>query len=194
MACHTKITSLAFWYSQNPSLYSTYTIKSAAPYLSLKHHCRQHNRGTPLIARSTQNPMNKSIGARSLMQMVVLVLFLTISLAHAISHSRVLYDAHKMSFTQYNTGKLHIDFIYQQHRNAWSTFILDISKVLQDQASSVSMNQSAHIAGQSSVLYLRSNQISSVSAAHLMCRGNFLPRLKTQSKVLSIHIRCRWYP
>ena len=58
--------------------------------------------------------------------------------------------------------------------------------VLQDQASSVSMNKSAHIAGQYSVLNLRSNQISSVSAAHLMCRSNFLPTLKTQSKMLSI--------
>ena len=57
--------------------------------------------------------------------------------------------------------------------------------VLLDQASSVSMNLSAHIAGQSSVLDLRSNQISSVSAAHLMCTSNFLPTLKTQSKVPS---------
>ena len=32
-----------------------------------------------------------------------------------------------MSFTQYNTGKLHIDCISQQHRNAWSTFIFDKS-------------------------------------------------------------------
>ena len=29
-----------------------------------------------------------------------------------------------MSFTEYNKGKLHIDYISQQHRNAWSTFIL----------------------------------------------------------------------
>ena len=58
--------------------------------------------------------------------------------------------------------------------------------VLQDQASSVSMNQSAHIAGQFSVLNLRSNQISSVSAAHLLCRSNFLPILKMRSKVPSI--------
>ena len=58
--------------------------------------------------------------------------------------------------------------------------------VLQDQASSVSMNQSAHIGGQSSVLNLRSNRISLVSAVHLMCRSNFLPTLQTQSKVTSI--------
>ena len=58
--------------------------------------------------------------------------------------------------------------------------------VLQDQASGVSMNQSANIAGKSSVLNLRLNQISSVSAVHLMCRSNFLPTLKTQSKVPSI--------
>ena len=31
-----------------------------------------------------------------------------------------------MSLTQYNKGKLHIDYISQQHR-AWSTFILDKS-------------------------------------------------------------------
>ena len=37
------------------------------------------------------------------------------------------YDAHQMSFTDYNKGKLHIDYISQQHRNAWSTFILDKS-------------------------------------------------------------------
>ena len=37
------------------------------------------------------------------------------------------YDAHQMSFTEYNKGKLHIDYISQQHRNAWSTFILDKS-------------------------------------------------------------------
>ena len=37
------------------------------------------------------------------------------------------YDAHQTSFTQYNKGKLHIDYISQQHRNAWSTFILDKS-------------------------------------------------------------------
>ena len=37
------------------------------------------------------------------------------------------YDAHQMSFTEYNKGKLHIDYISQQHRNAWPTFILDKS-------------------------------------------------------------------
>ena len=40
------------------------------------------------------------------------------------------YDAHKMSFTQYNAGKLHIDYISQQDRNAWSTFIVDKSNGL----------------------------------------------------------------
>ena len=59
--------------------------------------------------------------------------------------------------------------------------------LLQDQASSVSMNQSAHIAGQSWVLNLRSNQISSMSAVHLMCRNNFLLILKMQSKALWIY-------
>ena len=37
------------------------------------------------------------------------------------------YDAHQMSFTEYNKEKLHIDYISQQHRNAWSTFFLDKS-------------------------------------------------------------------
>ena len=32
-----------------------------------------------------------------------------------------------MTFTQYKVGKLHIDYISQQHRNAWSTLILDKS-------------------------------------------------------------------
>ena len=32
-----------------------------------------------------------------------------------------------MTFTEYNKGKLLIDYISQQHRNAWSTFILDKS-------------------------------------------------------------------
>ena len=37
------------------------------------------------------------------------------------------YDAHQMSFTEYNKGKLHIDYSSQQHRNTWSTLILDKS-------------------------------------------------------------------
>ena len=62
-----------------------------------------------------------------------------------------------------------------------------ISKtVLQDQALSVSMNQSAHIAGQALVLNLRSNQISSGLGAHLMRRNNFLLILKMKSKALWI--------
>ena len=56
--------------------------------------------------------------------------------------------------------------------------------VLQDQALSVSMNQSGHIAGQSLVLNLRSNQISSGLGAHLMRRNNFLLILKMQSRAL----------
>ena len=31
----------------------------------------------------------------------------------------ISYDANKMTFTQYNVGKLHIDYISQQHRDAW---------------------------------------------------------------------------
>ena len=60
VACHTKTTSLALRNSQNPCLCSTYTIRSAASYLSLKHHCRRHNRRTHLTTHSTQNPINKS--------------------------------------------------------------------------------------------------------------------------------------
>ena len=56
--------------------------------------------------------------------------------------------------------------------------------VLHDQALSVSMNQSGHIAGQSLVLNLRSNQISSGWGAHLMRRNNFLLILKMQSRAL----------
>ena len=37
------------------------------------------------------------------------------------------YDVHQMSFTEYNKGRLHIDYISQQHRSAWSTIILDKS-------------------------------------------------------------------
>ena len=101
-------------------------------------------------------------------------------------HKGFSYDAHQMTFTQYNVGKLHIDYNSQQHRNAWSTFILDKSNGLQDQASSELMIQSAHIAGQSSVLNLRSNRIALVSAAHLMCRSNFSPTLKTHFRARSI--------
>ena len=56
--------------------------------------------------------------------------------------------------------------------------------VLHDQALSVSMNQSAHIAGQSLVLNLRLNQISSGLGAHSMRRNNFLLILKMQSRAL----------
>ena len=49
---------------------------------------------------------------------------------------------------------------------------------------SVSMNQSAHIAGQSLVLNLRLNQIFSGFGAHLMRRNNFLLILKMQSRAL----------
>ena len=56
--------------------------------------------------------------------------------------------------------------------------------VLHDQALSVSMNQSGHIAGQSLVLNLRLNQISLGLGAHLMRRNNFLLILKMQSRAL----------
>ena len=79
--------------------------------------------------RRIQYRQKTQIGARSLMQMVVFVLVLTIPPAHAISHSRAFlsYVAHKMTFTQYNAGKLHIYYISQKHLDAWSTFILNKS-------------------------------------------------------------------
>ena len=116
------------------------------------------------------------------MQMVVLVLFFTISPAHAISHSRVFH----MMLTKCRLNNT------TQESFISTTSLSSIAMhgqrsisqtILQDQASSVSMNLSAHIAGQSSILNLRSNRISLVSAANSMCRSNFLPILKTQSKV-----------
>ena len=92
------------------------------------------------------------------------------------------YDAQQMSFTEYNKGN-----------PIWTTSPSSIvmpgqhsylisQTVLHDQALSVSMNQSAHIAGQSLVLNLRLNQISSGLGAHLMRRKNFLLILKMQSR------------
>ena len=91
------------------------------------------------------------------------------------------YDAHQMSFTEYNKGKLHIDYISLSIGMPGQHSYL-ISQ--HDQALSVSMNQSAHVAGQSLVLNLRLNQISSGLGAHLMRRNNFLLILKMQSRAL----------
>ena len=55
------------------------------------------------------------------MQLVVLVLFFKY-----ITNTRY-QPLNQMSFTEYNTGKLHIDYISHQHRSAWSTSILDKS-------------------------------------------------------------------
>ena len=60
------------------------------------------------------------------MKMVALVLFNYITGTRYQPLKGFSYDAHQMSFTDYNKGKLHIDYISQQHR-AWSTFILDKS-------------------------------------------------------------------
>ena len=94
------------------------------------------------------------------------------------------YDAHQMSFTDYNKGKLHIDYISSSIGMPGQHSYLISQTVLQDQALSVSMNQSAHIAGQSLVLNLRLNQISSGLGAHLMRRNHFLLILKMQSRAL----------
>ena len=111
------------------------------------------------------------------------MLFLTMSPTHAISHSRVFHmmltKCRSPNITQESCiSTTSLSNIAMRGQRSYSTS----QTVFQDQASSVLMNQSAHIVGQSSVLKLRSNQISSVSAAHLMCRSNFLPTLKTQPK------------
>ena len=183
-AYHTKTTSLGtFRDSQSPCLCFTYTIKSAVSYLSSRHHYQRHNPGTPFITHSMKNPMKKSAhnstftktptGARSLIKMVVLVLFSIISPAHGISHSRAFH----MMLTKCrspNTKKESFILTTSLSSIARGQRSYLISQtVLQDQALSVSMNQSAHIAGQSLVFNLRSNQISSGLAAHLMCRNNF---------------------
>ena len=70
------------------------------------------------------------------------------------------YDAHQMSFTEYNKESFilttSLSSIAMRGHRSYSTS----HTVLKVQALSVSINQSAHIAGQSLVLNLRSNQIS----------------------------------
>ena len=122
-------------------------------------------------------------GARSLMQMVVLVLLLIKSPAHGISHSMAFYmmlikcrspNTTKESFI----STISLSSIAMRGQRSY----LIGQTVLQDQALSISMNQSTHIVGQSLVLNIRSNQISSGLGAHLMRRNNFLLILKMQSK------------
>ena len=121
------------------------------------------------------------------MKMVALVLFSIISPAHGISHSRAFHmmltkcrspNTTKESFI--STTSLSSTAMRGQH-----SYLIS-QTVLQDQALSVSMNQSAHIAGQFLVLNLRLNQISSGLGAHLMRRNNFLLILKMQPKALWI--------
>ena len=116
------------------------------------------------------------------MKMVALVLFSIISSAHGISHSRAF---HMMLTKCRSPNTTKESFIS-------TTSLSSIARcqhsylISQDQASSVSMNQSAHIAGQSLVLNFRLNQISSGLGVHLMRRNNFLLILKMQFKALWI--------
>ena len=124
---------------------------------------------------------------QKLMQMVGLVLFLIISPAHGISHSwafhMMLTKCRSLNTTKERfISTISLSSLAMRGQRSY----LISQTVLQDQALSVSMNQSAHIAGQSLVLNLRSNQISSGLGAHLMRRNNFLLILKMQSKALWI--------
>ena len=94
------------------------------------------------------------------------------------------YDAHQMSFTEYNKGKAISTISPSSIGMPGQHSYLISQTVLHDQALSVSMNQFAHIAGQSLVLSLRLNQISLGLGAHLMRRNNFLLILKMQSKAV----------
>ena len=137
-AYHTKTTSLGtFRDSQNPCLYLMYTFKSAVSYLSSRHHYQRHNPGTPLITHSMKNPMkkisaefnvNKNTNWRQKLDENggLGIIFNYITGTRYQPLKGFSYDAHQMSFTEYNKGKLHIDCISHQHR-AWSTFTLDKS-------------------------------------------------------------------
>ena len=121
------------------------------------------------------------------MQMVVLVLFLIISPVHGINHSRAF---HMMLIKCCSPNTTKESFISTTSLSSIAmrgqrSYLISLT-VLQDQALSVSMNQSAHIAGQSLVLNLRLNQISSGLGAHLMHRNNFLLILKMKTKALWI--------
>ena len=198
-AYHTKTTSLGtFRDPQNPCLCSTYTIKSAVSYLSSRHHYQRINPGTPLITQWMQKPMKKICAEFNVDKNTdwrqklddnggLGIIFNYITSTGYQPLKGFSYDAHQMSFTDYNKGKLHIDYISQQHGMPGQHSYLISQTVLHDQALSVSMNQSGHIAGQSLVLNLRLNQISSGLGAHLMRRNNFLLILKMQSRALWIY-------
>ena len=120
------------------------------------------------------------------MKMVALVLFSIIPPAHGISHSRAFHMMLTKCRSPNTTKESFISTTSLSSIARGQHSYLISQTVLQDQASSVSMNQSAHIAGQSLVLNLRLNQISSGLGAHLMRRNNFLLILKMQSKALWI--------
>ena len=122
--------------------------------------------------------------ARSLMKMVALVLFIIISPAHGISHSRAFHMMLTKCRPPNTTQESFISTTSLSSIARGQHSYLISQTVLQDQGLSVSMNQSAHTAGQSLVLNLRLNQISSGLGAHLMRRNNFLLILKMQSKAL----------
>ena len=118
------------------------------------------------------------------MKMAALVLFSVVSPANGISQSRAF---HMMLTNCRSPNTTKESFILTTSLSSIARgqrLYLKSKTVLQDQALSVSMNQSAHIAGQALVLNLRSNQISSGLGAHLMRRNNFLLILKMQSKAL----------
>ena len=140
------------------------------------------------MKKSAQNSTltKTSTGARSLMKMVALVLFSIISPAHGISHSRAFHMMLTKCRSPNTTKESFISTTSLSSIARGQRSYLISQTVLQDQALSVSINQSAQIAGQSLVLNLRLNQISSGLAAHLMRRNNFLLILKMQSKALWI--------
>ena len=120
------------------------------------------------------------------MKMVVLVLFSIISPAHGIRHSRAFHMMLTKCRSPNTTKESFILTTSLSSIARGQRSYLISQTVLQDQALSVFMNQSAHIAGQSLVLNLRTNQISSGLGAHLMHRNNFLLIVKMQSKALWI--------
>ena len=138
MACHTKITSLAFRDSQNladlifhiyyqirrilfelkaplPTAQSWNAYDNAFALKSYEQICAEFNIDKNTDWRQKLDA-NGGLG----------VTFNYVTRTGYQPLKGFSYDAHKMSFTQYNTGKLHIDYISQQH-HAWSTFILDKS-------------------------------------------------------------------
>ena len=124
-------------------------------------------------------------GVRSLMIMVALVLFSIISPAQGMRHSRAFHMMLTKCRSPNTTKGSSISTTSPSSIGMPGQHSYLISQtVLHDQALSVSMNQSAHIAGQSLVLNLRLNQISSGLGAHLMRRNNFLLILKMQSRAL----------